>query len=104
MLMECLAAGRAISLPAANTGMQLVTARAVGAYARVRYQFKTAIGRFEGVEEALTRIGANTYMCDAARKMTAGARPRREVRRWFRPSSSTTSPSVRARPSTTAWT
>lgn len=73
MLMECLAAGRSISLPGSNTGMQKLTARAVGAYARVRHQFKTAIGRFEGVEEALTRIGANTYLCDAARVMTAGA-------------------------------
>ncbi|MCC4114149.1 acyl-CoA dehydrogenase [Aromatoleum toluclasticum] len=73
MLMESLAAGRSISLPGSNTGMQKITARAVGAYARVRYQFKTAIGRFEGVEEALTRIGANTYLSDAARVMTAGA-------------------------------
>ena len=73
MLMECLAAGRSISLPGSNTGMQKMVARAVGAYARVRYQFKTAIGRFEGVEEALTRIGANTYLSDAARVMTAGA-------------------------------
>jgi acyl-CoA dehydrogenase len=45
----------------------------VGAYARVRSQFKMAIGRFEGVEEPLTRIGAYTYMMDAVRKMTAGA-------------------------------
>ena len=73
MLMECLAAGRSISLPGANVGMQKMTARTVGAYARVRYQFRTAIGRFEGVEEALTRIGGNTYLCDAARVMTAGA-------------------------------
>jgi acyl-CoA dehydrogenase len=73
MLMECLAAGRSISLPGSNVGMQKLTARTVGAYARVRYQFKTQIGRFEGVEEALTRIGANTYLCDAARTMTAGA-------------------------------
>jgi acyl-CoA dehydrogenase len=49
MLMECLAAGRSISLPASNAGMQQLTARAVGAYARVRQQFKTAIGHFEGV-------------------------------------------------------
>lgn len=73
MLMECLAAGRAISLPGSNTGMQKLTARAVGAYARVRYQFKTAVGRFEGVEEALARIGGNTWLSDAARVMTAGA-------------------------------
>jgi acyl-CoA dehydrogenase len=58
MLMECLAAGRSISLPSSNTGMAQMTARAVGGYARVRSQFKMAVGKFEGVEEALTRIGA----------------------------------------------
>jgi acyl-CoA dehydrogenase len=73
MLMECLAAGRSISLPSSNAGMAQMTARAVGGYARVRSQFKMAVGRFEGVEEALTRIGAYTYMMDAVRKMTAGA-------------------------------
>jgi len=73
MLMECLAAGRSISLPSSNTGMSQVTARTVGAYARVRSQFKMAIGRFEGVEEALGRIGGNTWLNDAVRRMTAGA-------------------------------
>ncbi|MBO1112354.1 acyl-CoA dehydrogenase [Bordetella petrii] len=73
MLMECLAAGRSISLPASNTGMSQLTARAVGAYARVRSQFRTPVGRFEGVEEALARIGGHTYLMDAARVMTAGA-------------------------------
>ena len=73
MLMECLAAGRSISLPSSNTGMAQITTRAVGGYARVRSQFKMAVGRFEGVEEALTRMGASTYMMDATRKMTAGA-------------------------------
>ncbi|MFZ4537258.1 acyl-CoA dehydrogenase [Propionivibrio sp.] len=73
MLMECLATGRSISLPSSNSGMAQMTARAVGGYARVRSQFKMAVGRFEGVEEPLTRIGAYTYMMDAVRKMTAGA-------------------------------
>lgn len=73
MLMECLAAGRSISLPASNTGMAQLTARAVGGYARVRQQFGMPIGRFEGVEEALTRIGAYTYLMDATRQMTAGS-------------------------------
>ena len=73
MLMECLAAGRSISLPSSNTGMSKLTARAVGAYARVRSQFRTPVGKFEGVEEALARIGGHTYMMDAARSMTAGA-------------------------------
>ena len=73
MLMECLAAGRSISLPSSNTGMAKLAVRATGAYARVRSQFKTAIGKFEGIEEPLARMGGNLYMMDAARTMTAGA-------------------------------
>ncbi|SFO08994.1 acyl-CoA dehydrogenase [Nitrosospira briensis] len=73
MLMNCLAVGRSISLPATSTGAAKLAARTTGAYGRVRVQFKTSIGRFEGVEEALARIGGNTYMMDAARVMTAGA-------------------------------
>ncbi|HVQ61020.1 MAG TPA: acyl-CoA dehydrogenase [Burkholderiales bacterium] len=73
MLMECLAAGRSISLPSSSTGFSKLAARATGAYARVRNQFKTPIGKFEGIEEPLARIGANLYMMDAARIMTAGA-------------------------------
>jgi acyl-CoA dehydrogenase len=73
MLMECLAAGRSISLPSSGCGYAKLAARATGAYARVRNQFKTPIGKFEGIEEPLARIGANLYMMDAARTMTAGA-------------------------------
>ncbi len=73
MLMECLAAGRSISLPASNTGMAKMAVRGVGGYARVRNQFKMPIGRFEGIEEPLARMGGNLYLMDAARSMTAGA-------------------------------
>jgi len=73
MLMECLAAGRSISLPASATGGVKLAARTTGAYGRVRKQFKLPIGKFEGVEEALARIGGNAYMMDAARKLTAQA-------------------------------
>src|SRR5690606_19470998 len=65
--------GRSISLPATSVGGAKLAARTSGAYGRVRVQFKTPIGYFEGVEEALARIGGNTYMMDAARSMTAGA-------------------------------
>ena len=71
MLMESLAAGRGISLPSSNTGMGKLAVRTTGAYARVRTQFKTPIGRFEGIEEALTRMGGNLYVMDAARMLTA---------------------------------
>jgi acyl-CoA dehydrogenase len=71
MLMESLAAGRGISLPSSSTGMAKLAVRATGGYARVRTQFKTAIGKFEGVEEALARMGGNLYMMDATRMLTA---------------------------------
>ncbi|HEX8962031.1 MAG TPA: acyl-CoA dehydrogenase, partial [Rhodocyclaceae bacterium] len=73
MLMECLAAGRSISLPSSNTGMAKLAVRGTGGYARVRSQFKTPIGKFEGIEEPLARMGGNLYLMDAARVMTAGA-------------------------------
>ncbi len=73
MLMNCLAAGRSISLPANSVGMAKLAARTTGGYSRVRTQFNMAIGRFEGVEEAMARIGGNLYLMDAARVMTAGA-------------------------------
>ncbi|MGH8736930.1 MAG: acyl-CoA dehydrogenase [Burkholderiales bacterium] len=73
MLMGCLAAGRSISLPTSSAGGAKAMARYTGAYARVRSQFKTPIGKLEGVEEALGRIAANCYLMDATRVMTAGA-------------------------------
>jgi acyl-CoA dehydrogenase len=73
MLMECLAAGRGISLPATGTGMSKLAVRATGAYARVRQQFKLPIGVFEGIEEPLARMGGNLYMMDATRVLTAQA-------------------------------
>ncbi|MDH5256599.1 MAG: acyl-CoA dehydrogenase, partial [Gammaproteobacteria bacterium] len=73
MLMECLAAGRTISLPALSVGGAKFTARAAGAYARIRKQFKMPVGYFEGVEEPLARATGHAYMMDAARKLTASA-------------------------------
>ncbi len=73
MLMNCLAAGRSISLPAASTGGAKHAARMTGAYARVRKQFRLPVGRFEGVQEALARIAGNAYLLDAARKITAAS-------------------------------
>lgn len=69
MLMECLAAGRGVSLPANGTAGTLYAARVSGAYARVRRQFKLPVGRFEGVAEALARIGGHAYVLEAARRL-----------------------------------
>ncbi len=73
MLMESLAAGRGISLPAAAAGTAKLATRASGAYARVREQFGIEIGRFEGIGECLARIGGLTYLLDAGRVVMAGA-------------------------------
>jgi acyl-CoA dehydrogenase len=73
MLMECLAAGRAISLPASATAGGKVLCYAAGAYARIRKQFNMSIGKFEGVEEPLARIAAFSYILEAARTFTTAA-------------------------------
>ncbi len=69
MLMECLSIGRGISLPAMSAATGMMCYRTTGAYARLRRQFNTAIGRFEGVEEALARIAGLTYILEATRAL-----------------------------------
>lgn len=73
MLVEQLSVGRAISLPASQTGGMKLGALATGAYARIRKQFNMPIGRFEGVEAALARIAGHTYASSALSRMTATA-------------------------------
>ncbi len=70
MLMQSLAAGRAISLPALGTAGGKMTAILSGAYARIRTQFDMPIGYFGGIEEALARIGGRSYRMEAARTLT----------------------------------
>jgi alkylation response protein AidB-like acyl-CoA dehydrogenase len=73
MLVDCLSAGRAISLPSLGTATGQFCYRTTGAYAAVRKQFKTAIANFEGVEEALSRIAGLTYQLEACRVNTVQA-------------------------------
>lgn len=73
MLMECLAAGRGISLPAQATGGSKLITRTVSAHAVVRRQFGISVGKFEGIEEPMARIGAATYALEAMRRYTVGA-------------------------------
>lgn len=72
MLMESLGVGRGISLPAQSTGGAKLATRALGAYAAIRRQFGINIGRFEGIEEPLARVGGFTYLMEAARRYTCG--------------------------------
>ena len=49
MLMDCLAEGRGISLPALSIAASRSVAVSVGAYARIRKQFKVPIADMEGM-------------------------------------------------------
>ncbi len=71
MLMECLSAGRAISLPSSATAGAKTMLRVTSAYARIRKQFGLPVSRMEGIEEPLVRIIETAYVNEAARAMTA---------------------------------
>jgi acyl-CoA dehydrogenase len=73
MLVELLSVGRAITLPSSGAGGGQSAAYATGAYAKLRKQFNTSISNFEGVGEALTRIGGYTYIMNSAVSVTSGA-------------------------------
>jgi len=73
MLMESLAVGRGISLPSTSTGGSKLATYVASTYAVVRYQFGLSIAKFEGIAEVLGRLGASTYMLDAAKTFTLGA-------------------------------
>ncbi len=70
MLMECLSAGRGVSLPALSAAATKVSYRMSGAFSRIRRQFGVAVGEFEGVQEANARIAGLTYITEASRRMT----------------------------------
>jgi len=70
MLMQSLAAGRAISLPSLGVAGGKMATLLTGAYARIRTQFDSPIGNFGGVQEPLSRIGGRTYRMDSARLLT----------------------------------
>ncbi|HST44914.1 MAG TPA: acyl-CoA dehydrogenase, partial [Luteimonas sp.] len=78
MLNECLSIGRSITLPSTSSGGGKSAAVVSGAYARIRKQFGLSIGRFEGVEEALARIGGKAYVTSALAQATAAAVDRGE--------------------------
>ncbi|HZX16222.1 MAG TPA: acyl-CoA dehydrogenase [Pseudomonas sp.] len=73
MLMNCLSVGRSISLPAVGTGAAKFTSLTTGQYSQVREQFNVPLAAFEGIQEALARIGGNAWLMDSARILTANA-------------------------------
>jgi len=79
MLNQCLAIGRSITLPSTAAGGACFAAVVGGAYARIRKQFGLSIGRFEGVEAALARIGGKAYKISALAQATAAAVDRGDI-------------------------
>lgn len=80
MLMESLAAGRAISLPALGSAMQQTTLFVLNGYGQIREQFGLQISKFHAIAGLIANTSARLYATDAARRYTAaaldaGARP-----------------------------
>ena len=73
MLVEQLAAGRSIVLPANASGSAQAAVYGSGAYTRIRKQFNLPVSKFEGVGEALARMAARTYIINAAVAVTCTA-------------------------------
>jgi acyl-CoA dehydrogenase len=71
MLMECLAAGRAISLPSSGAAGAKAMLRFTTAYGRIRKQFGLPVAKMEGLEEPLTRMIETAYVNEAGRAVTA---------------------------------
>ena len=78
MLMEQLAAGRSVVLPANAMGGGKGAVWASGAYARIREQFSLPISRFEGVAEVLARMAGEAYIATAGIAVTCAALGRGE--------------------------
>ena len=73
MLVELLSVGRAITLPSSAAGGSQAASWSSGAYTTLRKQFGLSIAKFDGVGEALARIGGHTYIMNAAVAVTSGA-------------------------------
>lgn len=69
MLMDCLAEGRSVSLPASAVGGAKLAVNAVGAYSRIRKQFRVPIAEMGGVQEALGRIASEAYIMTSAQML-----------------------------------
>lgn len=78
MLMECLAVGRAISIPTIAVAGSKTMTYGTSLYAKIRRAFRVTIGSFEGVQEKLAENAGFTYITDAVRLFTMAAIDRGE--------------------------
>lgn len=73
MLMEALAGGRMVSLPAGGVSCIRKAAAVAGAYSMVRRQFGMPIGVMEGIQNKIARLNAMSYTFEAARVLGCSA-------------------------------
>jgi len=70
MLMECLAVGRGVSLPATANGSSKFITHAIMNYINVRKQFNMNIGNMEAVREKFIDMYVNTWIIHTSVKFT----------------------------------
>lgn len=80
MLMECLAAGRAVCLPATANASSKVAMFGIWNYARHRRQFNIPLIKMEGIQNKLVDIAFHTWLIQCSVKLTnklldSGERP-----------------------------
>ena len=70
MLMECLSAGRAISLPATANSSSKVATYGIFNYINVRDQFKMPLSKMEAIQEKFNNMLYHTWIIDSSIDMT----------------------------------
>lgn len=70
MLMECLATGRGVSLPASSLGSSLTCWYGISGYANIRQQFSIPISKMQGVQEKLSDIAYNAWITQTSIRFT----------------------------------
>ena len=70
MLMECLAVGRGVSLPATANGSSKFVTQSILNYINIRKQFNMNIGNMEAVKEKLIDMYMNTWIIHTSVKLT----------------------------------
>ena len=64
-LMECLASGRGVSLPASSLGPAIAATYGIQGYSKLRTQFNIPIGNMQGVQEKLANMMYQTILIDS---------------------------------------
>jgi acyl-CoA dehydrogenase len=70
MLMECLSAGRAVSLPATANASSKVATFGIINYAKVRKQFNMPLVEMEAIQEKINKMVFNTWIIQSSIELT----------------------------------